>query len=92
MKLEYQTKLVKFFTKENCPNCPPAKEVAKELLKRGIIVQQFDIDSIDGRAEAMFYDVMGTPSTVVVDKEGNELMSWRGKAPDRQAILHAFEE
>jgi hypothetical protein len=40
----------------------------------------------------MFYDVMGTPSTVVVDKEGNELMSWRGTAPDRQAILHAFEE
>ena len=89
--IEYQTKLVKFFIKENCPNCPPAKEVAKELMKRGIIVQQFDIDSVDGRAEAMFYDVMGTPSTVVVDRDGNELMSWRGKTPDGQTILSIFE-
>lgn len=91
MKIEYQTKLVKFFTKESCPNCPPAKEVANELLKRGVIVQQFDVDSVEGRAEAMFYDVMGTPSTVVVDERGNELASWRGKPPDRQAILDIFE-
>ena len=92
MKIGYQTKLVKFFSRENCPNCPPAKEVAEELRKRGIVVQYFDVDTVDGRAEAMFYDVMGTPSTVLVDEKGNELMSWRGRVPDKQALLSAFEE
>lgn len=90
MKFAYQTKLLKFFSKDNCPNCPPAKEVAEDLKRRGIIVQYFDVDSIDGRAEAMFYDVMGTPSTVLVDERGNEMMSWRGKPPDKQAILDVF--
>jgi len=92
MKFAYQTKLVKFFSKDSCPNCPPAKEIAEDLKRRGVIVQYFDVDSVDGRAEAMFYDVMGTPSTVLVDERGNELMSWRGKAPDKQAILGVFEE
>ena len=92
MKIGYQTKLVKFFSRENCPKCPPAKEIAEELKKMGIIVQQFDVDSVDGRAEAMFYDVMGTPSTLIVDKDGNELASWRGDKPDRQKILSFFEE
>jgi len=92
MKFAYQTKLVKFFSKDSCPNCPPAKEIAEDLKRRGVIVQYFDVDSVDGRAEAMFYDVMGTPSTVLVDENGNELMSWRGKTPDKQAILSVFEE
>jgi thioredoxin-related protein len=92
MKFAYQTKLLKFFSKDSCPNCPPAKEIAEDLKRRGVIVQYFDVDSVDGRAEAMFYDVMGTPSTVLVDEKGDELMSWRGKTPDKQAILSVFEE
>jgi len=91
MKIEYQTRLVKFFSKENCPGCVPVKEIAEELQKRGIIVQHIDVDSVDGRAEAMFYDVMGTPSTVIVDQDGNELVSWRSKVPDKQTILGLFE-
>jgi len=92
MKIGYQSKLVKFFSRENCPNCVPVKEIMKELQQNGITVQQFDIDSVDGRAEAMFYDVMGTPSTVMVDKKGNELLSWRSKVPSAGEILKAFEE
>jgi thioredoxin-related protein len=92
MKIGYQARLVKFFGKENCPNCVPMKEIVKDLQKNGIIVQQFDVDSVDGRAEAMFYDVMGTPSLVLVDQKGNELTSWRSKVPDAQEVLKNFEE
>jgi thioredoxin-related protein len=92
MKIGYQSKLVKFFSRDYCPYCVPVKEIMKELQQNGITVQQFDIDSVDGRAEAMFYDVMGTPSTVMVDKKGNELLSWRSKVPSAGEILKAFEE
>ncbi len=88
----YQTKLVKFFSKENCPNCVPMRDIVKDLQKRGIIVQNFDVDSVDGRAEAMFYDVMSAPSLVVVDRKGNELTSWRSMVPSAQEILRNFEE
>jgi thioredoxin-related protein len=92
MKIGYQSKLVKFFSKENCPNCLPMKEIVKDLQQKGIIVQNFDVDSIDGRAEAMFYDVMGTPSMVLVDKSGKELTSWRSRVPKAEEILKNFEE
>lgn len=91
MKLGYQTRLVKFFGKENCPNCVPVKEIVRELRQKGIIVEYVDVESVDGRAEAMFYDIMSTPSTVVVDQSGNEVVSWRSKTPKTQEILSFFE-
>ena len=92
MKIAYQSKLVKFFSKENCPNCVPMKEIVKDLQLKGVIVQNFDVDSVDGRAEAMFYDVMGTPSMVLVDLKGHELVSWRSKVPKADEVLKTFEE
>jgi thioredoxin-related protein len=91
MKIEYQTKL-KFFSKDNCPNCIPAKEIVEAIKKRGVIVEHYNVDSVDGRAEAMFYDVMGTPSTVLVDPKGNEIASWRGAVPSKQTLLDLFRE
>ncbi len=91
MKIGYQTRL-KFFSKDNCPNCVPAKEIVEAIKKQGIIVEQYNVDSVDGRAEAMFYDVMGTPSTVLVDPKGNEIASWRGAVPNKQTLLDLFRE
>ena len=49
-------------------------------------VQVFDVTSIDGLAEASFYNVLATPSVLVLDSSGKEIAAWRGEAPDASAI------
>ncbi|MEE8402762.1 MAG: thioredoxin family protein [Candidatus Hydrothermarchaeaceae archaeon] len=77
---------VKLFWQKNCSKCPPSKEVCKSIEVDGIDVEYFDIQSVDGMAEAAFYNVLSTPTTVVVNKEEDELLCWRGETPDREKI------
>jgi hypothetical protein len=75
-----QQKVVKIFWQRNCPKCPSAKELGKKLEDDGAIVEYFDTQTVDGLAEASFFDVLSTPSVVLA--EGNkELAAWRGEAP-----------
>jgi|Deesub1362A_J573_1020465.scaffolds.fasta_scaffold00005_146 thiol-disulfide isomerase/thioredoxin len=77
---------VKLFWQENCSKCPPTKEICKSLEKDGIAVEYFNIEDVDGMAEAAFYSVLSTPTTIIVDDDDNELRSWRGEIPDRNEI------
>ena len=79
--------IVKVFTKETCPKCPPAKELAKKLIEKGVDVNLYSLDEADGLAEASMYDVMSTPSIIVCDKEGSEERSFRGEVPSEEEIL-----
>ena len=76
---------IKIFWQKNCPNCPEAKNVAKQLEKEAE-VQYFDVDTVDGLAEASYYDIASTPSTVVLDNNENEIKIWRGKTPHLEEI------
>jgi thiol-disulfide isomerase/thioredoxin len=77
---------VKFFWQEDCPKCPAAKVVCQEMESEGINVEYLDIKSVEGMAEAAFYGVLATPTTIVVDREENELVSWRGEIPEKEKI------
>jgi len=76
---------VKLFIKEDCPRCPAAKRACEGVQN----VEIYDVASIDGLAEASFYNVMATPSVLVLDSSGKEIAAWRGEAPDR-AEIHAI--
>jgi len=78
--------LIKIFTKAKCPKCPAAKEMGKELKKEGVQVLHYDLDTIDGLAEASFYSVLSTPSVIIEDEEEREVMSWRGIVPTLQEV------
>lgn len=71
---------IKIFWQENCPNCPRARELGK-MLENKLSVQYFNVDSVDGLAEASYLDVMTTPSVIIEDEKGQELKSWRGTVP-----------
>jgi glutaredoxin len=81
---------LKVFTKKDCPNCPPAKKIVKELEESGITVEYFDTEDVDGMAEGSFYMIMATPSTVLVDDSGKEIDSWRGVPPDAEKVREYF--
>lgn len=77
---------VKVFIKEDCPRCPAAKRAVTGLANVSI----YDVDSIDGLAEAAFHGVLSTPSVLVFDSAGHEVAGWRGEAPDPSALHHVL--
>jgi len=77
---------LKIFTKAKCPKCPGVKEMAIELKKEGVPVLHYDLDTIEGLAEASFYSILSTPSLIIEDEEEREVISWRGVVPTLQEV------
>jgi len=78
--------LLKIFTKAKCPKCPGVKEMGIELKKEGVPVFHYDLDTIEGLAEASFYSILSTPSLIIEDEEEREVISWRGVVPTLQEV------
>jgi len=74
--------MIKLFTQDKCPNCP----IVKEMLK-GHKVQEYDINTVDGKVEAAFHCVMSTPTTIIVDSDDNEIDSWRAMKPNMERLI-----
>ncbi len=72
---------IKIFTKAKCPKCPAAKEIGKELKKDGLPVFQYDLDTIEGLAEASYYSILATPALIIEDEAEREVFGWRGTVP-----------
>ena len=83
------SKKLKIFTKADCPKCPAAKQLGKDLEKEGMIkVEFYDVDKSEGLAEAQFYSILATPTLVLCneDEEEQEIKSFRGETPDMEEI------
>jgi hypothetical protein len=78
--------IIKIFTKAHCPKCPAVREMGMELKKEGVPVLNYDLDTIDGLAEASFYSILSTPSIIIEDEEEREVISWRGEVPTLQEV------
>jgi len=82
--------ILKLFTKKDCPKCPAAKRVVGDLKKKEIkdlVIEYFDVDSVDGMAEAAFYGLMSTPSILLISKQGKEVAGWRGESPSLKNLI-----
>ena len=77
--------LVKIFWQPDCPKCPRAKEIGEMLKNEGFNVEFFNIKEIDGLAESLFYDVLSTPSVIIVDN-GEKKAAWYGDVPEIKDI------
>jgi hypothetical protein len=78
--------LIKIFTKAKCPKCPAVKKIGAELKEEGVPVYNYDLDTIDGLAEASFYSILSTPSLIIEDEEEREIIGWRGVVPTLQEV------
>ena len=78
--------LIKIFIKAKCPKCPAVKELGSVLKKEGMPVLNYDLDTIEGLAEASFHSILSTPSIVIEDDEEKEVVSWRGVTPTLQEV------
>jgi len=78
--------VVKIFYKDDCPLCPEAKRLREELDRMQLPCEAYDVETVDGLAEASFYGVLSVPSVVV--EEGEQVIfEWRGRVPRKEHIL-----
>jgi len=77
--------LVKIFWQPECPKCPEAKELGENLKKEGHEVEFHNVKDINGLSESLFYDVLSTPSIVVIDN-GEKKAAWYGEIPELEII------
>ncbi len=73
---------VKLFWKQGCQKCITAKEICKNS---GLNVKEYDVNSVEGMAEASFHQVILTPVIVLVDDNEDEIKKW-------DSILQAKKE
>jgi hypothetical protein len=59
--------MISIFVSETCPNCPRAKEWGKMMSELGKVVIIYDINTLEGRTEAVFNDILSTPSVIAED-------------------------
>ncbi len=83
---------IKIFTKSNCPRCVALKDIAQELMKEGLKVVNYDLDTVEGLSEAAYYSILSTPSIVIEDESENEIASWRGVLPSIQELKEVLLE
>lgn len=74
---------IKFFLKKNCDKCVYAKGKLGALAAQSTF---YDVDTRDGLAESMIYDVEALPAIIVTEDE-NEVMAWRGGQHHDQPLL-----
>ena len=77
---------LKIFTKLDCPNCPAAKKIGKQLEKKGAKIEWHDLDEEEGLSEAVYFDVLSTPSLIIVDENDSEIKAWRGDLPTADSL------
>ena len=78
---------VKIFTKQECPRCPQAKQLGTEMEQNGHSVVSYDVETVDGLAEASFFAVQATPTIIVEDDAENVVADFRGQVPTREELL-----
>lgn len=75
---------IKFFLKKNCDKCVYAKEKTRHLAEQ---IAFFDVETRDGLAESMLYDVQALPAIIVTGADDEEVMAWRGGEHHTQPLL-----
>jgi hypothetical protein len=76
---------LKLFTQPTCAKCPAAKLVVKQV-EHKVTVENYDIKTEMGLTEALSYDIMTTPSIVILDHEDNVLAEWKSVVPSLEDL------
>ena len=79
----FEEKII-LFIRRTCPACPSAQAAAGRL---GIPMQLYDADTEEGLAEAVRYQILSTPTAILVSSAGTEL----GRAHNAQSIKNLME-
>ncbi len=78
--------VIKLFVQQKCHKCPQAKEVGNTLKDEGFEVEEYDIQTANGMAEAAFHSIQSTPVIILEDSDENVIADFRGEIPTPQEV------
>ncbi len=78
--------VIKLFVQQKCHKCPQAKEVGNILKDEGFKVEEYDIKTADGMAEAAFHSIQSTPVIILEDSDENIIAEFRDEIPTPQKV------
>lgn len=74
-----------FFYSKTCKNCSGARKLLDDS---GIDYISLDVDTVDGKSEAVFYNVQATPSIIIIDENDDEIDSFRSIIPSLSDLVY----
>ena len=85
---------IQIFGKDGCERCEQAKKKVGFLVEKWGVGAQvpvtfFDMDTVAGRAEGAFYDVVDIPTTLVLEGD-DEAGRWNGAVPESDDLRRAL--
>ena len=88
---------IEIYGKQECDLCHSARKKINVMLKKwsmdeDIEVKFMDTDTVDGAAEADFFDVFEIPSVMVKEGQDDVLARWDGEAPPSDELKASLEE
>ena len=86
---------IAIFGKQGCAKCETTRAKMRHFvsdwqLDHQVEVVFHDMDTVDGRAEGMFHDVIDIPATVV-QRQGQAVARWDGVVPKSEAVKSVLE-
>jgi len=63
--------LILFLAREGCAECEKVRDALKNQALAGLEMRVMHSDTVDGMAEAAFFNVRSVPQLVIVDDEDN---------------------
>lgn len=82
---------VSVFGKQNCAKCSTTKRKLSHFLSKwqfdhAVNMIFYDLDTVDGRAEGMFYDVYDAVPVTIIETRGRSVARWEGRVPNSQEV------
>ncbi|MCG2711051.1 MAG: thioredoxin family protein [Candidatus Omnitrophica bacterium] len=86
---------VKIFGKEGCAKCQTTKNKFKHFITKlevdeKVTLDYHDMESIDGRAEGAYNDVLRIPTTII-EKNGEVIARWEGEIASDEIKAHLVQ-
>ena len=79
--------VVKIFWEENCTKCPHARRLGQQLQSMGHKVVFLNVKDQNGIDQAIYHDVLSTPSVVIADTTNREIASWKSSTPRVDEVI-----
>ena len=81
---------IQVFGKHGCARCESTKKKVAFFLRKWDLVNDvqmtfFDMETVDGRAEGAFNDVVSVPTTILC-RDGASVARWDGAVPDSEQL------
>jgi len=89
--------LIEIYGKEGCDLCHSAWKKVNTLLEKWsmdeeVEVKFMDTDTVDGAAEADFFDVFEIPGVLVKEDKDEVIARWEGEAPSSDELQESLQQ